>query len=163
MVQLVPKWMMIRVLLYCCSSRNSVCNEMIQSFCYWGARVASFLPTHDSEKFTAGFISTLCFLRPCISLTSRTGVGTPSPKLISDIRGLTSRILPGHDSQCQWMLCSSAQMEKIAGRHGDIINPDTLARANTSLPAVSCIGMSGKQRWTFSLASCLMNKTSGVG
>lgn len=70
-----------------------------------------------------------------------------------------------HQPSCQAMIPNvregfAAVLKETNSRHSDIINPNTLARANTSLPAVWCIEMSRTQRWTFSLASHLMNKTS---
>lgn len=57
-------------------------------------------------------------------------------------------------------VCFAAVLKKTNTGHRDIINLDTLAQANTSLPSAWCIRMSRTHRWTFSLASSLMNKTS---
>lgn len=56
--------------------------------------------------------------------------------------------------------CFAAVLKEPNGARGDVINVDALARADTSLPAAWCIGVSRTPRWTFSLASRLMNKTS---
>lgn len=71
-----------------------------------------------------------------------------------DIKSPAGAMIPGVRE------CFAAVLKETNSGRGDIINPDTLARADASLP-VWCIGTSTTQRWTFSLASSVMNKTSG--
>lgn len=73
-----------------------------------------------------------------------------------------SRIFMVQHLASRWAVITSVRVKKLKTntRHCDIINPDTLAQANTSLPSAWCIGMSRTHRWTVSLASSLMNKTS---
>ena len=123
-----------------------------------GTRRVVTEPEFMGYSGVAFYISTLCQ----DSLPSCTRVNTrhPPPKK-SHPRYLWLDI----ETTCRAMIpnvreCFAAVLRETNSRRGDIINPDTLAWANTSLPAVWCIGTSRTQRWTFSLASRLMNKTS---
>lgn len=79
-----------------------------------------------------------CLVGTCMSLSCR------APGSASRLKKLSLIFMARHQASCQAMIpnvrkCFAVVLRQTNSRYSDIINPDMVARANTSLPAADVL------------------------